>query len=128
VSTASITLLQNFSSSTDYTGIIVLDETQVIAASYSSGIFIFSLAPTTIALHTVLFSGTGFLGLILPVLFSSNSVRGNTGLAVNSANSQFVNFTRTSNVWTTGNVIFSASGAMTGAYSPAGNYLVLAAN
>jgi hypothetical protein len=86
VNTTSINLLQTYAISTDLTGIVVLDETQVLVSSYSSGIFIYSLAPSTIALHTVIYSVSGYYGIILPVLFSNNSLRGNTGIAVNSAN------------------------------------------
>ncbi len=47
-------------SSIDLVGVVVLGETQALVSSYTSGIFLYSLAPTSIALHSVLYSGGGF--------------------------------------------------------------------
>ena len=73
-------------SSTDLTGIVVLNETQVLVSSFSSGIFIYSLAPTTIALHSVLSSSGGYYGIIFPSLFSNSSYRSTNGVAAQYTN------------------------------------------
>jgi hypothetical protein len=101
-------------SSTDLTGIVVLSETQVLVSSYSSGIFIYSLAPQLIALHSVLYSGSGVKSIILLILFSNSSVCSNSGIAANYNNGQFMSYSCASNVGTNGSVIISMPGAITG--------------
>jgi hypothetical protein len=107
-------------SSTDLTGIVVLSETQVLVSSYSSGIFIYSLAPQSIALLSVLYSGSGYISIILPVLLSNSSGRSNSGIAANYNNGQFVSYSRASNVGTTGSVILAIPGAIAGSYQTTG--------
>jgi hypothetical protein len=115
-------------SSTDLTGIVVLSETQVLVSSYSSGIFIYSLAPQSIALHSVLYSGSSYKSIILPVLFSNSSARSNSGIAANYDNGQFVSYSRANNVGTNGSLILAMPQAIAGSYEATGEYLVLAGN